>query len=346
MSRISSHHTETTSRILFEMAVNNFECEELGMRQGDALFRQISERDYGIDGQVELFRHGEPTGYIAHIQLKGTSNTIRKLVHSDEVSCSGISKSNLAYCRQNNVPVMLVYVSTEDQKFYFTDLQSVFQDKIAQIADKGSGTVRIPAENHSGNFRRFFEIIIKYYETPSQPTVKARQAGPAFWESLLAEKTELKKATNLPISTYQIGLYDTPTDGEHQQIDPQGRTVKIGSWKKGELDQGTEYNWLIRITQGSLLFVPDDPTICCGATDDFEYVKMEQYSYNLLYPFGFSAPYIEKEGLSSYYVVDLTVNGDTEQIESLCSLQDFLEEHSPPTLQRLMDGIDYHKKIS
>lgn len=346
MSRTSSHRTETTSRILFEAAVNSFACDELGMSQGDAVFRQITERDYGIDGQVEIFHHGEPTGYVAHVQLKGTSSSIQKLVYSDEVSCPGISKSNLAYCRQKNVPVMLVYISTADQEFYFTDLQPVYQEKIQQIADKGSGTVRIPVQNNSKNFHRFFEIINTYYESAVRPPVKSQRLAPTLFEPLLTEKAAQEPEVELLTATYQIGLCDNPTDGEHKQIDQQGRTVKIGSWKNGELDQGTEYNWLIRVTKGSLLFADDDPDVCCGATEDFEYEKMEQYSYNLLYPFRLSTPYIEQEGLSTYYIVDLAVNGDMEQIETVCSLEEFLKEHSPATLQRLLDGIEYYAEIS
>ena len=127
MSRTDSHVTETESRQLFESALTQFSNDSI--QRGDLLFRKIDERDYGIDGQVELFNHGEPTGRFAMIQLKGTEKVIEKLKTVDAVSCSGISKSNLSYCRQNNVPVILVYCSTADGKFYYIDLQSVYKNR-------------------------------------------------------------------------------------------------------------------------------------------------------------------------------------------------------------------------
>ena len=63
--RTSSHVIETRSRDLFQQRINN------SFKNGDALFRNLSERDYGIDGIIELFDNGQPTGKIAFVQIKG-----------------------------------------------------------------------------------------------------------------------------------------------------------------------------------------------------------------------------------------------------------------------------------
>ena len=209
MSRAATHITETRSRQIFDAATTAF-CDDK-YDEGDLLFREQTERDYGVDGEIELFQHGEPTGRIAKIQLKSTEKVIEKLKTVDAVSCSGISKSNLSYCRQKNYPVMLVYVSTADGRFYFIDLQSVYKDKIPEIGDKGSGTVRIPVNNNSDNLGRLVNIInsyyeVKYQEDRSDKIVNARQE---------MENEEMDYLD--PVSTYEFNHYQCPSVEGHTQ---------------------------------------------------------------------------------------------------------------------------------
>ena len=70
MKRASTHIIETKSTDIFRAKVNGF------YQNGDALFRDITERDYGIDGLVELFEDGCPSGEIALVQIKGKEDTI------------------------------------------------------------------------------------------------------------------------------------------------------------------------------------------------------------------------------------------------------------------------------
>ena len=79
MSRIPSHVIETKTRDYIRSVIDKY------YENGDALFRELSERDYGIDGLIELFREGDPTGQIALVQIKGTSNTIQPLKNKDVV---------------------------------------------------------------------------------------------------------------------------------------------------------------------------------------------------------------------------------------------------------------------
>jgi len=142
MGRESTHVIETKSRQLFAQMLTEFSSSIVA--QGDLLFREISERDYGIDGEVELFHQGEPTGRISKIQIKGTDSAIIPLKREDCVSCKNITKSNIRYCQQRNYPVILVYCSNADKKFYYIDLQSVFHEKIDINSNKESWTIRIP----------------------------------------------------------------------------------------------------------------------------------------------------------------------------------------------------------
>lgn len=325
MQRIPNHETETRSRQIFDAAVTNF---------GDMLFRFLSERDYGVDGIVELFSNGEPTGRIAHIQLKGTQGEIKKLVGSDEVSCSGISKSNLSYCRQNSIPVMLVYVSTATGKFYYIDLQSIYQGKIEQIADKQSGTVRIPIENNSDDLERFVSIVNSYYDRVITGGPKAVRKEK---KRQYADPDELK-------TSYEITLYDRPADGEHKQIGDNGEVLSAGYWKDEKLEYGTEFNYLIRVEKGNLIFKPDCPEDPYDSSSDFEYSKLEQYGWYAFDVFQMARNYIIEDGLDSYYVVDFDVTKTTEQMKNIRTLKEFLSDKEPEWLAEIQSQLSLKVK--
>lgn len=323
MGRTDTHITETESRQIFASALTRFSNKTV--RKGDLLFREISERDYGIDGEVELFNHSEATGKFAKIQLKSTEKVIQKLKTVDAVSCSGISKSNLSYCRQRNVPVILIYCSTADEKFYFIDLQSVYKNKIPEIGDNSSGTVRIPIENNSDNLERFVNIINGYYEGTGKESILNRR--------IVEEVNEWDPFE--VVSKYDFVYHQTPSDGEHRQISDSGEVMGEGLWKDGVLICGTEYNWLIKVTKGRLIFKPDCPEDPYDATEDFKYEKMEQYGWEFLFPFSWSEPEIEYKGLSPFYVVDMEVTEKTEQMFNIRTLGNFLKEKNPKRLKHL-----------
>ncbi len=160
MARTSSHKIETRSKDIFQQSVNN---------NDDAMFRILSERDYGIDGIVELFDNDNPTGQIAFIQIKGKEQPITQLSTKEEVSCSGISKSNFAYAHQHNIPVILVYISiARPDTIYYIELQRAVEQLTKGI--KNTNTVRIPIENVliNGNMEDMFNIIRGYYRDEAE----------------------------------------------------------------------------------------------------------------------------------------------------------------------------------
>lgn len=324
MSRTDNHVTETKSRQIFAAATTEF-CDNQ-YAEGDLLFREQTERDYGIDGEIELFQQGEATGRIAKVQIKGTEKKIEKLKTVDAVSCSGISKSNLSYCRQKNYPVMLVYVSTADGKFYFIDLQSVFKDKIPEIGDKESGTVRIPIVNNSDNLRQFVDIINSYY-------VELDDSDRIVGERQDRELTEIDYLE--PVDSYEFIHHQIPTDGEHREVNLNGDLIAEGLYKEGKLLTGTEYDYLIHVTKGKLIHKPDCPEDPYDATDDFKYERMEPYGCEELSPFDWSASEIEREGLDKFYVVDMEVTEKTEQMTNIRTLKEFLEKRNPRRLEHL-----------
>lgn len=153
--RISAHVIETKAKDCIRTQIDNF------YDNGDALFREITERDYGIDAIIELFYEGKPTGKIALVQIKGTKNVITPLKKSDEISCS-ISSSNAEYAFQNNLPVILFYVCiTKPDCFYYVKLQDkITEDYCEKIKSQEKITIRIPINNNSmEDLEALFQLI-------------------------------------------------------------------------------------------------------------------------------------------------------------------------------------------
>lgn len=155
MARIYPHVVETKSKNCIRSRID---------RKGDYLYRELTERDYGIDGIVECFENGVPTGKIAFVQIKGTSKTIIPQKNKPVVSCVGISKSNLQYAKQNRIPVILLYVSLQDPcPIYYADLRKVAQ-RVRIKEDAETVTIHIPEDNCTTNdISGIIDMIYAYY---------------------------------------------------------------------------------------------------------------------------------------------------------------------------------------
>ena len=161
MTRHPNHVRETKSRDMVRGLINSF------YPNGDALVREWSERDYGIDFVLELFEDGVPSGKIAFLQIKGTDKPITRLKKTDEVSCSNVSVSTMEYAKQNRIPFIIIYTSlSEPRCFFFIDLQSRMDDvkkKIWNLEQKKT-TIRIPYSNRAEkDLTYFFDLINSYY---------------------------------------------------------------------------------------------------------------------------------------------------------------------------------------
>ena len=162
MSRNSNHVRETKARDMIRSMVDSF------YPNGDALIREWSERDYGIDFVLELFDNGIPSGKIAFLQIKGTESPINKLKKTDEVSCGNVSASSMEYAKQKRIPFLIIYAYLHEPRcFYYTDLQSCVDSVKKKIWQRGQRrvTIRIPYDNKAdNNLTGFFDLINKYYE--------------------------------------------------------------------------------------------------------------------------------------------------------------------------------------
>lgn len=93
MIRISSHLIEDKATNYVKMKIIDY------FENGDAIYRDLSGRDYGIDGLVELFDNGNTTGKISFIQVKGTHANIERtlLSHAQSAFRMLIMRHKISY---------------------------------------------------------------------------------------------------------------------------------------------------------------------------------------------------------------------------------------------------------
>ena len=156
---MDTHKIETESKNIIRSIVD---------ADGVGLFRDLTERDYGIDAIVEVFNEGAITGKFALMQCKGQAKKIEPLKTNPEyVSCSGISASNIDYADQGNSVVILAYSSTsEKDNFYFVKLSDAVGKKHKAKINVGQKyiTVHIPIQNNTrDNMELFWNIIHEFY---------------------------------------------------------------------------------------------------------------------------------------------------------------------------------------
>ena len=159
--RITPHYIETQSRDIIRLKINK-------AHEGNFLYREISERDYGIDGLIELFNDGNVTGMFALAQIKGRNEKITPLKKTPQYISCNISVSNACYALQDIIPVILFYVSIKEPEcIYYTNIQNSFDNE--QKAKLSSGqksiNIKIPVENIvDKEMENILKLIQGYYK--------------------------------------------------------------------------------------------------------------------------------------------------------------------------------------
>lgn len=158
MARTSTHVIELNSKDCVRSRINSFG------ENGDYIFRELSERDYGIDALIECFDGGVPTGKIAFLQIKGTDSLIVPLKRTPVVSCGSISVSNLHYAKQDRIPVIIIYVSLKNERpMYYADLREISRGVVYK-EDADRVTIHIPQDNYIyDDISPVLKIIDSYY---------------------------------------------------------------------------------------------------------------------------------------------------------------------------------------
>jgi len=146
--RAASHRTDTRALRLIMSQLNE-----------DWVIRNLEERDYGIDLQLELFDGDNPTGYMALVQVKGTEKSF-----SEELSAK-IPVSTLHYAELFNIPFFLFRTSLFDGETEFIWLQKYISTDLVILNPKWRAqtdlSIRIPDLNKlSSNEKKFRGIVM------------------------------------------------------------------------------------------------------------------------------------------------------------------------------------------
>ena len=149
-----------------------------------------------------------------------------------------------------------------------------------------------------------------------------------------------------------MGSYCNVADGAHRRHSLRGKTISEGTWKNNRLIQGTEYAWLIEVTEGRLIFKPDCPDEAYDSTENFEYTKYEQAwansivkpfecLSNALYDFEFDG-----KSVDTLFVVDMIVEDDIEQMTNIRPIKEYLIKEEPKYYELYFrEPIDYQADI-
>jgi hypothetical protein len=123
--------------------------------EADAIFRaafsewavNASERDYGRDYVVEVFRHGVSTGLLFNAQLKGSRHT--QYSSSGEFISQPLEREAAEYLtRQLQQPTFLFHADVNTNQLFWSAIQ--LDEGVMATLERGetqSLTVRIPTSN-------------------------------------------------------------------------------------------------------------------------------------------------------------------------------------------------------
>lgn len=143
------------------------------------------------------------------------------------------------------------------------------------------------------------------------------------------------------ITDYVFIGHQRPSDGKHKRVSEDGIPIAEGEWVKEKLVRGVEYDYLVHVVKGALIFKPDCPEDPYDSTEDFGYEKFEQYGFQSgLGSFWMSTNYIVEDGIENYYVADFKVDAKTEQMINIRTLEEFLTEKDPKQLEYLKEQIE------
>jgi len=97
-------------------------CDLLRLALPDAWVYRELPKDYGIDGEVEVFRQGSSTGAFFKVQVKGTEKPFF-LADGRTISFSLRADHARYYCHELLAPVFLMLVDTVKQRIWWHAIQ-------------------------------------------------------------------------------------------------------------------------------------------------------------------------------------------------------------------------------
>lgn len=133
----------------------------------DWLIRNLEERDYGVDLQIEIFDGDEPTGQIAHIQIKGTDSAFNGVP-----KFGSFPVKTIGYAERFSAPFFVFHTSTKTKETYFVWLQKYAATRLTLDSpdwrSQDSVTINFPQDNVLRSNYEKIALILKNQQIKEQ----------------------------------------------------------------------------------------------------------------------------------------------------------------------------------
>jgi len=107
------------------------------------LVRELTEQDYGIDLQLEIFENSQATGKILQIQLKGSDAPSYDKT-APFVTYYGIKSSTINYWSSLPIPVIFVFVDTNTKDCFYCNINHYIRDNYNDFKKQNLHNIKIP----------------------------------------------------------------------------------------------------------------------------------------------------------------------------------------------------------
>jgi hypothetical protein len=124
------------------------------------IFRQTSNTDVGIDGQIEYVNSaGEATGKIVAVQIKSGDSYLKENKEDKDNWIFYPSEKHKVYWEMFPIPVILLVYSPSRDKIYFIDIRYY-------LKVNGLGSIRIPKDNtlNETTKNKLFNTVGNFFE--------------------------------------------------------------------------------------------------------------------------------------------------------------------------------------
>ncbi|WP_122499884.1 DUF4365 domain-containing protein [Pseudomonas viridiflava] len=204
--RTNEHKVETESiNIVRELVVD------------DAIFRELSERDYGVDGLLEFFnKDGTISGEVVSVQVKGSRNV---KVSKGSVRTPSVKTETVRYWTRKKQSVFILLVDVSKGVIYFKDAKCAARIHAKKLSSQKTISFRIN-ENQVINskdllcFRREVFIADKFDQSRAE-LVRAIFSFKEIYKKLIV---------NAGRDCFMVIDHDDPRIG---MLDDYSRTIEL-----------------------------------------------------------------------------------------------------------------------
>lgn len=126
------------------------------------IFRQITERDYGIDALIELTLNGDVLGKSMSIQIKSTKSVNWNANNQYKMK---IDNKTIHYWINGNNPIILFLVDVKEENAYFIDVRKQVRSNYSDYVNNNFSFVFKKSDDlisKNGNIRFLFNSIKEF----------------------------------------------------------------------------------------------------------------------------------------------------------------------------------------